>query len=127
MDQPEVKVMTKIKHKNLVSLKKVVYENNKLFLVMELCTKNLAQLFDERRTQGVRLSEAEIKKYMRDIIAGVSCLHSNGYLHRDLKPENILISFDGTLKITDFGTIKNMKEKLPFTNYVSTRWYRAPE
>lgn len=96
MDQPEVKVMTKIKHKNLVSLKKVVYENNKLFLVMELCTKNLSQLFDEHRNQGVRLPEAEIKKFMRDIIAGVSFLHSNGYLHRDLKPENILLSSDGT-------------------------------
>lgn len=127
MDQPEVKVMTKIKHKNLVPLKKVVYENNKLFLIMELCVQNLAQLFDERRTQGERFTELEIKKYMRDIIRGVSCLHSNGYLHRDLKPENILVSSDGVLKLTDFGTIKNMKDKLPFTNYVSTRWYRAPE
>lgn len=54
-------------------------------------------------------------------------MHSHGYLHRDLKPENIMLSRDNVLKITDFGTVKNMKDKLPFTNYVSTRWYRAPE
>ena len=69
----------------------------------------------------------EIKQYMRDILEGVMCMHSNGYIHRDLKPENILMSPENVLKVADFGTVKNMKAKLPYTNYVSTRWYRAPE
>ena len=46
--------------------------------------------------------------------------------HRDLKPENLLES-QGTIKIADFGLAKNINDEIPFTDYVSTRWYRAPE
>lgn len=127
MKEPEVKVMTKIKHKNLVTLKKVIYESGKLCLIMELCNQNLSELLTDRRVSEIGFKEEEIMSYMQDIISAVQCLHSHGYIHRDIKPDNILIADDGTLKLTDFGTIKNMKDKLPFTNYVSTRWYRAPE
>ena len=54
-------------------------------------------------------------------------MHEQGYMHRDLKPENILVAEDNTIKIGDIGTAKSTIDKLPFTNYVSTRWYRAPE
>ena len=127
MKEPEVKVMTKIKHRNIVPLKKVIYEENRLYLIMELCKKNLAELMDDRRATSKGFTESEIRGYMKDLIHGVKCLHSNGYLHRDLKPENIMVSDENTLKITDFGTIKNLRDKPNFTNYVSTRWYRPPE
>lgn len=54
-------------------------------------------------------------------------VHKNGYAHRDLKPENLLITNDGTIKIADFGLAREMRESGPLTDYVSTRWYRAPE
>jgi male germ cell-associated kinase len=127
MKEPEVKIMTKIKHRNLVPLKKVIYEDNKLYLIMELWEKNLAQMFEERRKSGQKFTEKEIKTYMRDIIEGVKVLHDHGYMHRDVKPENILISQDNVLKLTDFGTIKKLSDRLNITHYVSTRWYRAPE
>ena len=44
----------------------------------------------------------------------------------DLKPENILMS-DGNVKIADFGLAREIRSKPPYTDYVSTRWYRAPE
>ena len=53
-------------------------------------------------------------------------MHRNGYFHRDLKPENIL-EFKQTIKIADFGLVKSTGAARPFTEYVSTRWYRAPE
>ena len=127
MEQPEVKVMTKIKHENVVSLKKIIYEEKKLYLVMELCSQNLSELIYDRKKRCSPFTPVEIKNYMRDIINAVQCLHSHGFLHRDLKPDNVLVSDEGTLKLTDFGTIKKLKDKVPFTNYVSTRWYRAPE
>lgn len=53
-------------------------------------------------------------------------MHKSGIFHRDIKPENILIK--GThLVIADLGSCKGIYSKQPFTEYVSTRWYRAPE
>ena len=43
-----------------------------------------------------------------------------------MKPENLL-EYNGTIKIADFGLTKVTKSSPPFTDYVSTRWYRAPE
>ena len=53
-------------------------------------------------------------------------IHSQGYFHRDLKPENLL-ELNGIIKIADFGLIKCYSDRQPYTEYVSTRWYRAPE
>ena len=53
-------------------------------------------------------------------------MHRNGIFHRDIKPENLLLT-DDTLKLADFGSCRGIKSKQPFTEYISTRWYRAPE
>ena len=50
----------------------------------------------------------------------------NGIFHRDIKPENILI-MDDCLKLADFGSCRGIYSKQPYTEYISTRWYRAPE
>ena len=54
-------------------------------------------------------------------------IHKSGFFHRDLKPENLLVAQDNTTKLIDFGLAKEIRSKPPFTEYVSTRWYRAPE
>ena len=50
-------------------------------------------------------------------------------MHRDIKPENLLISKNGVVKLCDFGFARPMKSETTYqyTDYVSTRWYRAPE
>jgi len=53
-------------------------------------------------------------------------MHKHGFFHRDIKPENLLIK-DNIIKIADFGLSREMRSKSAFTDYVSTRWYRAPE
>ena len=54
-------------------------------------------------------------------------MHRNGFFHRDLKPENILCSSPDLVKIADFGLAREIRSTPPYTDYVSTRWYRAPE
>lgn len=53
-------------------------------------------------------------------------MHKHGFFHRDIKPENLFIK-DSTIKLTDFNMTREIRSKPPFTDYVSTRWYRAPE
>lgn len=53
-------------------------------------------------------------------------MHTHGIFHRDLKPENLLF-YNGTVKIADFGLAKDIRSNPPHTDYISTRWYRAPE
>ena len=49
-------------------------------------------------------------------------------MHRDIKPENFLVADQGQIKLADFGLAKSLKESHgKLTEYVSTRWYRAPE
>ena len=53
-------------------------------------------------------------------------MHRNGIFHRDIKPENILLTEDH-VKLADFGSCRGIYSKQPYTEYISTRWYRAPE
>ena len=53
-------------------------------------------------------------------------MHKHGYFHRDMKPENMLVKNEA-VKIADFGLAREIRSRPPFTDYVSTRWYRAPE
>ena len=54
-------------------------------------------------------------------------MHKQGFFHRDLKPDNVLVDGGKTLKISDFGLVREISSNPPFTEYVATRWYRAPE
>lgn len=53
-------------------------------------------------------------------------IHNNNLIHRDIKPENILLN-KNELKITDFGSSKEINKNEPYTPYVVSRYYRAPE
>eukprot|EP00347_Sterkiella_histriomuscorum_P019754 403340417 len=72
------------------------------------------------------LPEARVKNYMYQLFKAIEHMHRNGIFHRDIKPENILIMGD-TVKLADLGSCRGLYSKPPFTEYISTRWYRAPE
>ena len=71
-------------------------------------------------------TEERIRNVMYQVLQGLSYMHKHGFFHRDLKPENLLVHEDH-VKIADFGLAREIRSKPPFTDYVSTRWYRAPE
>jgi serine/threonine protein kinase len=67
-----------------------------------------------------------VRHLLLQLLQGVAHMHRHGFFHRDLKPENMLVTRD-TVKIADFGLAREIRSRPPFTDYVSTRWYRAPE
>uniref|UniRef100_A0AAA9SZE0 MAPK/MAK/MRK overlapping kinase n=1 Tax=Bos taurus TaxID=9913 RepID=A0AAA9SZE0_BOVIN len=72
------------------------------------------------------LSEKKVRHYMYQLCKSLDHMHRNGIFHRDVKPENILVKRD-VLKLGDFGSCRSVYSKQPYTEYISTRWYRAPE
>uniref|UniRef100_A0A453MHM0 Protein kinase domain-containing protein n=1 Tax=Aegilops tauschii subsp. strangulata TaxID=200361 RepID=A0A453MHM0_AEGTS len=119
----EVKALQKLNHPNIVQLKEVTMENHELFFIFEHMDCNL---YDVIRERSAPFSEEEIRKFMLQILQGLVYMHNNGYFHRDLKPENLLVT-NGIVKIADFGLAREVCSSPPYTDYVSTRWYRAPE
>nr|XP_002124422.3 serine/threonine-protein kinase ICK [Ciona intestinalis] len=120
----EVKSLKKLNHANVVKLKEVIRENNQLYFVFEYMKENLYQLMKDRDKY---LPEASIRNMVYQVLQGLAFMHKHGYFHRDMKPENLLCMGPELVKIADFGLAREIRSKPPYTDYVSTRWYRAPE
>ncbi|KAL1503034.1 hypothetical protein AB1Y20_011103 [Prymnesium parvum] len=112
-------------HPGIIKLCEVLYDQptRRLALVFELMDMNIYELIRGRRHY---LPESRIKSYMYQLLKSMDHMHRNGIFHRDIKPENILIT-DDELKLADFGSCRGIYSKQPYTEYISTRWYRAPE
>lgn len=109
-----------LRHANIVRLKEMVLENKKLHFIFEFCDHDLY-----KEIKG-GLKPEQISSYTRQMLNAMSYMHKHGYFHRDMKPENVLIA-NGRIKIADFGLAREVRSRPPYTEYVSTRWYRAPE
>jgi serine/threonine protein kinase len=72
------------------------------------------------------LPEKKAKFWIYQTLKALEFMHKNGIFHRDIKPENILL-LKNKVKLADLGSCKGMYSKPPFTEYISTRWYRSPE
>jgi len=79
-----------------------------------------------KELEAERLTNERISMITKQILSALSYMHKRGYFHRDIKPENILIRGD-LVKVADFGLARDISSHSPYTYYVSTRWYRAPE
>lgn len=123
MQLREIKSLSKLHHPNIVKLKEVIREENELFFVFEYMEGNL---YDVMKSRDKLFPESTVRNYMYQIFQGLAFMHKHGFFHRDIKPENMLIKGD-VVKIADFGLAREIRSKPPLTDYVSTRWYRAPE
>ncbi|XP_058620857.1 serine/threonine-protein kinase MAK isoform X3 [Onychostoma macrolepis] len=125
MNLREVKSLKKLNHANVVKLKEVIRENDHLYFVFEYMKENLYQLMKDRENK--MFTENEIRNIMFQVISGLAFVHKHGFFHRDMKPENLLCMGPELVKIADFGLAREIRSRPPYTDYVSTRWYRAPE
>ncbi|KAF8807399.1 Pkinase-domain-containing protein [Phlegmacium glaucopus] len=123
-------------------------DSKELYFVFESMEGNLYHLIKTRK--GRALAGGLVSSIFRQIVSGLDHIHAHGYFHRDMKPENVLVTttglFDYTsvspiappnapkekdvvaiIKLADFGLARETKSPPPYTEYVATRWYRAPE
>jgi len=120
----EIRMLKQLKHPNLVNLIEVFKRNRKLHLVFEFCDRTvLTEL--ERNPKGV--TEKLTKKVIWQLCNAIEFCHQNNCIHRDVKPENILLTKHDVVKLCDFGFARILNPNDIYTDYVATRWYRAPE
>ncbi|PKA65278.1 Mitogen-activated protein kinase 4 [Apostasia shenzhenica] len=125
----EMKLLRHIQHENVVALKDVMMPAHRrsfkdVYVVYELMDTDLHQIIKSPQP----LSNDHVQYFLFQLLRGLRYLHSANVLHRDLKPGNLLVNANCDLKICDFGLARASSEDCQFmTEYVVTRWYRAPE
>lgn len=128
----ELKILRLLHHENVIELKTIINpgpieEFKEIYAIFELMETDLGSIIKSKQ----ELSLDHIQFFMYQILRGMKYCHSAGILHRDLKPRNLLVNSNCDLKICDFGLsradIPEFYECGSMTDYISTRWYRAPE
>ena len=110
---------------------------NEIYLVEELMDADMHSIIRSKQM----LTEGHLQYFMFQMLLAVDEVHRSNVLHRDLKPGNILVNINCETKICDFGLARgfplgqasnsqlspHVPDDIPVTEYVATRWYRAPE
>ncbi|KFZ64329.1 Mitogen-activated protein kinase 7, partial [Antrostomus carolinensis] len=98
------------------------------YVVLDLMESDLHQIIHSSQP----LTLEHVRYFLYQLLRGLKYIHSANVLHRDLKPSNLLVNENCELKIGDFGMARGLgadprQTKAFLTEYVATRWYRAPE
>eukprot|EP01062_Namystynia_karyoxenos_P018335 TRINITY_DN16825_c0_g2_i1.p1 TRINITY_DN16825_c0_g2~~TRINITY_DN16825_c0_g2_i1.p1 ORF type:complete len:394 (+),score=146.77 TRINITY_DN16825_c0_g2_i1:77-1183(+) len=123
----EVKLVTFLNHENIISMKDILRPPDKasfddIYFVSELMDTDLHQVIRSKQ----RLTEEHQQYFIYQALRALKYIHSADILHRDLKPGNLLVNGNCDLLVCDFGLARGY-DRRELTDYVVTRWYRAPE
>eukprot|EP00957_Ditylum_brightwellii_P080165 6097363-Ditylum_brightwellii.AAC.1 len=134
----EIKLLKHLHHENIISILDMmpptcrhVEDYNDVYIVADLMETDLHRIIYSKQA----LSIDHVQYFLYQILRALKYLHSANVLHRDLKPSNLLVNSNCDLKVCDFGLARGVlpeEEQEPkssslLTEYVVTRWYRAPE
>ncbi len=125
----EIRIMRALRHDNIVGVVDLgpppapgAFDD--VYIMSELQETDLHRIIYSRQ----ELTDEHYQFFMYQILVALKYVHSAGVIHRDLKPSNVLLNADCTLKLCDFGLARGVDVENPdLTEYVVTRWYRAPE
>jgi len=127
--QKEISILQNVKHERIVSYNGSQQNGRYLYLFMEFMPGG--SLSDHiRRSEHRVLSEHESSGYTKQMLEGVTFLHSRGIIHRDIKGSNVLLDGKRNVKLADFGLSETIQKIGSRTNLKSTRgtsYYMAPE
>ncbi|KAG5438366.1 hypothetical protein PCANB_002854 [Pneumocystis canis] len=127
----EMKLLRYFNHENIISILDIQQPQDfesfsEVYLIQELMETDMHRVI---RTQD--LSDDHCQYFIYQVLRALKAMHSANILHRDLKPSNLLLNTNCDLKVCDFGLARSAastEDSTSFmTEYVATRWYRAPE
>ncbi|KAJ1379010.1 Protein kinase domain [Sesbania bispinosa] len=128
----EIKLLRLLRHPDIVEIKHVMLPPSRrdfkdIFVVFELMESDLHQVIKANDD----LTKEHYQFFLYQLLRALKYIHTANVYHRDLKPKNILANANCKLKICDFGLARVAFNDTPstvfWTDYVATRWYRAPE
>jgi serine/threonine protein kinase len=120
----EISLLRELNHENIVNLKDVIHQDQKLYLVFEFLDQDLKKYMD---AVGKKLKPMLVKSYMFQLLEGIDYCHKRRILHRDLKPQNLLIDRQGNLKLADFGLARAFGVPIrTYTHEVPLLFYSHP-
>lgn len=126
----EVKLLRFMRHDNISCILDLYPPDHPdfddIYIVTDLMETDLHRVIYSKQV----LNEEHHQYFSYQVLRGLLYLHSANVVHRDLKPANILVNKNCDLKICDFGLARGLgvdEEDATLTDYVVTRWYRAPE
>ena len=127
----EIKILSKLRHENITNLLDVCCvadftEFTALIVVIDLMETDMSTVIRVNPDLG----PDHRRYFIYQVLRGLKYIHSANVIHRDLKPSNLLLNSDCDLKICDFGLARVAENEDPnefLSEYVATRWYRAPE
>ncbi|KAG5053332.1 hypothetical protein JHK87_005530 [Glycine soja] len=128
----EIKLLRLLRHPDIVEIKHVMLPPSRrdfkdIYVVFELMESDLHQVIKANDD----LTKEHYQFFLYQLLRALKYIHTASVYHRDLKPKNILANANCKLKICDFGLARVAFNDTPttvfWTDYVATRWYRAPE
>lgn len=128
----EIKLLRLLRHPDIVEIKHIMLppsqrEFKDIYVVFELMESDLHQVIKANDD----LTPEHYQFFLYQLLRALKYIHTANVFHRDLKPKNVLANADCKLKICDFGLARVAFSDTPtaifWTDYVATRWYRAPE
>lgn len=121
----EVKILGTLQHENIVQMREAFRHNGLLHVVFEYVEKCLVDTLDAN-PKGV--GAPATRKLTLQLLRALDHCHCHNIIHRDVKPDNLLVdTANSALRLCDFGSACKTMGPAVLTDYVGTRWYRAPE
>ncbi|KAH0623918.1 hypothetical protein JD844_007117 [Phrynosoma platyrhinos] len=122
--ETDIKHLRKLKHPNIIAFKGVCTQAPCYCIIMEYCAQG--QLYEVLRA-GRKVTPRLLVDWSTGIASGMNYLHLHKIIHRDLKSPNVLVTHNDTVKISDFGTSKELSDKSTKMSFAGTVAWMAPE
>ncbi|XP_071943176.1 mitogen-activated protein kinase kinase kinase 13-like [Antedon mediterranea] len=122
--ETDLKHLRRLNHPNLVAIRGVSTQAPCFCIIMEYCP--YGQLYEVLR-EGREIPPKLMVDWTKQIATGMHYLHCHKILHRDLKSPNVLVANNDIVKISDFGTSRQLNEKSTKMSFAGTVAWMAPE